>query len=90
MHRLLTSVAVIGILNLSGGNAVAQRQFDGRWDIQAVPEKGGCKRIQRFAVTVQDGAVRSGNSRRVQVTGGLDPSGRVQGSAVRNKTRVNV
>jgi hypothetical protein len=90
VHRFLTAVVVIGILPLSGTAALGQQPFDGRWNIQAIPEKGACKRAQRFAVIIQNGTIRNGGSRRVHVTGGLDPSGSVRGSVVRNKTRVNV
>jgi hypothetical protein len=89
MQRLLTSI-VIGFLTLGGNTVLAQQHFDGRWDIQAIPEKGACKRAQRLAVIVQNGTIRSGGSRQVHVTGGLDPSGRVQGSVVRSRTRIDV
>jgi hypothetical protein len=90
MHRLLATFVLPGLLVLSGTTALAQQQFDGRWSIQASPENGACKRARRFAVIVQDGTVGSATSRGTHTSGGLDPSGRVQGSVVRNKTKVDI
>ena len=90
MHHLLTSAVLTGILALSGNTALAQQQFDGHWSIQATPEKGACNRAHRYAVVVQNGSIRSAASRAAHMSGGLDPGGRVQGSVVRNKTKVDI
>lgn len=90
MHRLLATFMLPGILVLSGNTALAQQPFDGRWSIQATPEKGACKRAHRYAVIVQNGTIRSAASRGSYMSGGLDPGGRVQGSVVRNKTKVDI
>jgi hypothetical protein len=90
MHRVLAGIGLMGILVLGGSTAWAQQQFDGRWNIQAVPSKGACTRVHRYAVIIENGTIRGSTPRRVTIRGRLDPSGRVQGSAERNKTRVEV
>ena len=90
MDRLLVIVVLAMTLTLNSDPATAQQRFDGDWTIQAVPQTGACKRARRYAVIVKDGNIRSSTSGRAGITGGLDPSGRVQGSVVRNKTRVDV
>jgi hypothetical protein len=92
MYRLLTSFALPAALILLGEPAEAQKRFDGNWTVEATPEKGACKRARRYAVAIQNGSVRNTGSRRVSVTttGGLEESGRIQGSIQSGKTRVDV
>ena len=90
MHRVLAGIGLVGILVSGGNTAWAQQQFDGRWNIQAVPSKGPCTRVHRYAVMIENGAIRGITPRRVTIRSTLDPSGRIQGSAERNKTKVEV
>jgi hypothetical protein len=90
MHRLLAGIGLIGILVSGGSTAWAQQQFDGRWSIEAVPSEGACARVYRYAVSIENGVVRGSATRRAAIRGRLDPSGRIQGSAERNKTKVEV
>lgn len=90
MHRFLAGIGLTGILVSGASPAWAQQQFDGRWNIEAFPNKGTCTRAYRYAVVVENGTIRGNASRRVTIRGKLDPSGRVQGSAERNRTRVEV
>jgi hypothetical protein len=90
MHRRLAIFLLPSILALSGNTTLAQQQFDGRWSIQAIPENGACKRTHLYAANIQNGTIRSATSRGTNMSGGLDPSGRVQGSVVRNKTKVDI
>ncbi|EIM26814.1 hypothetical protein [Microvirga lotononidis] len=90
MHRLVAGLGLMGLLVVGASPVGAQQQFDGRWGIEAIPTKGACKRVYRYAVTVENGTIRSNTPRRAVIRGRLDPSGRVQGSAERNRTRVDV
>ena len=90
MHRLLVSIGLAGILIAGSTTAWAQQQFDGRWKIEAVPSKGACARTYRYTAVIENGTIRSNTPRRATIRGSLDPSGRVRGSAERNKTRVEV
>jgi hypothetical protein len=90
MHRLLAGIGLMGILVSGGSTAWAQQRFDGKWTIEAIPGRGACTRVHHYAVIVENGTIRSSTRRRVTIRGGLDPSGRIQGSAERNKTKVEV
>lgn len=90
MHRLWIGIGLIVILASGGSTAWAQQQFDGRWSIEATPNKGACTRVYRYAAVIENGTVRSSAPRRASIRGKLDPSGRIQGSAERNRTKVEV
>jgi hypothetical protein len=92
MYRLPTSFALLAALILLGDPAVAQQRFNGNWTVEAVPEKGACKRARRYAIAIENGSIRNTGRRRVPVTttGGLEESGRIRGSIQSGKTRVDV
>jgi hypothetical protein len=92
MYRLPASLLLPVALTLLGDPALAQQQFDGNWTVEAIPEKGVCKRARRYAVAVENGSIRNAGPRRVRVTttGGLEGSGRIRGSIRSDKTRVDV
>ncbi len=90
MHRLLAGIELMGTLVSGASPAWAQEQFDGRWNIEAVPRNGACMRTYRYAVIVENGAIRGNLPKRDMITGRLDPSGRLEGSVRRNKTRVDI
>ena len=90
MHRVLAGLGFMGILVSGQSPAWAQQQFDGRWNIEATPDKGTCTRVYRYAVIIENGVVSGSAPRRATIRGRLDPGGRVQGSAERNKTKVEV
>ncbi|WP_262267730.1 MULTISPECIES: hypothetical protein [Microvirga] len=90
MHRLSAAIGLMVILASGGSAAWAQQQFDGRWNIEAVPSKGGCARVYRYTAVIENGAVRSGAPRRATIRGRLDPSGRIQGTAESNRAKIEV
>jgi hypothetical protein len=90
MHRFLAFFVFVVALTLNNDQASAQQRFDGDWTIHATPETGACKRARRYAAIIRDGIIRGSASRPARIMGALDPSGRIQGSVVRNKTRVDV
>ena len=92
MHRHLASFVLAMTLAPINDAAVAQQQFEGHWTVEAIPEKGACKRTHRYGVVIENGTVRNAGPRRmsVNIAGGLEASGRIRGSVQRNKTRVDV
>jgi hypothetical protein len=92
MLRLLAGLSLAAILALISHGVMAQQQFDGQWSVEAIPEKGACKKAHRYVVAIENGIVRNSVSRktRVNIMGGLEASGRVRGSIQRNKTRIDV
>jgi len=70
---------------------MAQSQFDGRWTVTTIPEKGGCRRKHHYASVVEKGVARNASGRtRANVTGGLEPSGRVRISVQRPRGRADI
>ncbi len=92
MHRLLIGfVLAVSIASISN-TTFAQQSFDGRWTIEAIPEKGSCKRAHQYAVVIENGTIRNSSSRsmKANIAGGLEAGGRVRGSVQRHRTRVDV
>jgi hypothetical protein len=90
MKRLLASLLLVMTLAPINNTALAQQRFDGHWSVEAVPEKGPCRRTHHYAVVIENGAVRNAGREKVSVAGGLEASGNIRGTIQRNKTRVNV
>lgn len=89
MTRLLVSL-VLGVTMAMINNAAAQQQYDGRWSIEAVPEKGACTRAHRYAVVIENGVIRNRGRERVSVSGGLETNGSIRGNIRGSRTRVSV
>jgi hypothetical protein len=90
MQRIPSKLAVASTLALLAGSALAQQHLDGHWNIEAVPERGTCKRAHHYRAVIENGAIRNSDSRRFKITGGLEPDGRIRGSVQGSRTRVDV
>jgi hypothetical protein len=92
MNRLPVSLFLAATLIPVSTTGMAQQQFNGRWSVHAIPEKGACRRAHYFKVVVENGVARNAASRRTSdnVTGGLEPSGRVRVSLQRRGAQVDV
>ena len=90
MNRLLVSLFLAAPLIPVGTTGMAQPQFDGRWSVRAIPEKGACRRAHDYTVVVENGVARNAVSRRTtdKVTGGLEPDGHVRVSLQRRRAQV--
>jgi hypothetical protein len=65
MRRVPTLLILSLNWALNAESAFAQWQFDGPWSVEAIPESGTCKRSYRYAVVIENGAIRSSGSRRL-------------------------
>jgi hypothetical protein len=90
MGRILTGFLLAATLATIGHSAMAQQPLDGDWTVEALPGTGACTRVHRYTVRISNGSVRNAGREKVSVTGGLDASGNIKGSARRSKTRVDV
>jgi hypothetical protein len=90
-RRLLVSLLTMTSA-LIGNTAMAQQQFDGRWSVHAIPEKGACRRAHHYPVVVKDGVASDPASQRKSdnVTGRLEASGRVRFIVERRGTRTDI
>ena len=91
MNRLLVSLFLAAPMIPVSTMGMAQQQFDGRWTVTTVSEKGGCRRKHHSAVVVENGVARNASGRtRANVAGGLEPSGCVRVSLQRRRAQVDV
>ena len=92
MNRLLVSLFLAAPLISIGTSGMAQQQFDGRWSVRAIPEKGACRRAHDYTVVVENGVPRNAVSRRTtdRATGGLEPDGHVRVSLQRDRAQVAI
>ena len=92
MNRLLVSLFLAAPLISIGTSGMAQQQFDGRWSVRAIPEKGACRRAHDYTVVVENGVPRNAVSRRTtdRATGGLEPDGHVRVSLQRRRAQVAI
>jgi hypothetical protein len=92
MNRLLVSLFLAVPLIPVSTAGMAQQQFDGRWSVRAIPEKGACRRAHDYTVVVENGVPRNAVSRRMadRATGGLEPDGRVRVSVQRRQAQVAI
>ena len=92
MNRLLFSLFLTAPLIPVSTTGMAQQQFDGRWSVRAIPEKGACRRAHDYTVVVENGVPRNAVSQRTtdRVTGGLEPDGHVRVSLQRRQAQVAI
>jgi hypothetical protein len=92
MNRLLVSLFLAAPLIPVSTTGMAQQQFDGRWSVRAIPEKGACRRAHDYTVVVENGVPRNAVSRRTtdRATGGLEPDGHVRVSLQRRRAEVAI
>src|SRR5215213_1816928 len=82
--------SLVAAVALMRGYASAQQPLDGRWQIEALPERGTCKKPLRHAVVIEHGRIRDAGSRWFSISGGLELGGRVRGTIQRSRTRIDV
>src|SRR5215212_2131926 len=67
-------------LTLSFSEASAQQQFNGRWSVEVIPQRGFCNKGLSFPVVIQNGQVRYAGAEGIGVTGAVTRRGVIQGS----------
>jgi hypothetical protein len=65
--------------------ARAQAGFDGLWTILIVTEAGECDRAYRYGVSIDHGRIVYDGTAGVELTGTVDPSGRVSATVQRGE-----
>jgi hypothetical protein len=53
-------------------------RFDGNWSVLIVTETGTCDRAYRYAVKIENGAVRYSGEAGIEMSGRVAPNGKVQ------------
>jgi hypothetical protein len=80
--KALFAAAVLASLAAMSGAAQAQQQFNGRWSVEVITEKGECDKAYRYPVSVQNGRVTYAGEMNFQINGQVAANGAVQGSIV--------
>ena len=75
MSAAVATLIVIGI-GTSAKSALAAN-FDGLWSVLVVTQSGSCDRAYRYPVRVSNGRVFYSGEASIDVTGRVDPQGRV-------------
>jgi hypothetical protein len=90
MRLISASLIFSTALFLTSETVVAQQQFSGNWTVEAITEKGTCDKAYRYPVVIENGAVRSSGPPNVNVSGRVEPDGRIQSIIQRALARANV
>jgi hypothetical protein len=82
MHRIahlpILAAAALAAASLALPPASAAGRFDGNWSVLVITESGTCDAAYRYGVTVEDGEVHYRGESGIDVSGTVDPSGRVR------------
>jgi hypothetical protein len=90
LQSIATSLILAGAVALTSSTVLAQHQFSGHWSVEVVTEKGICDRAYRYPVVIENGAVRSSGPQSFNVSGRVQPNGRIQSSIQHDMTRADV
>ena len=87
--RAIAAAAALGLIGLSAG-AEAQQQFNGRWSVLILTERGECDRAYRYPIAIENGRVRYAGEAGFNITGQVGANGAIQGNIAQGDTRANV
>jgi hypothetical protein len=79
------SAVAAAFVGLAPTAARAQAGFDGLWTILIVTEAGECDRAYRYGVQIDHGRIVYDGTAGVELTGTVDPSGRVSATVQRGE-----
>ena len=77
-HLPTCAALAVGISLLALPGASAQTRFDGNWSVLVITESGTCDAAYRYGVIVEDGNVHYRGESGIDVSGTVDPNGRVR------------
>ena len=63
-------------------------EFDGRWSVEVITEKGTCDRAYRWSLGVRDGRITDVGDNIAQASGRIAPNGRVSVTLIRGSDRL--
>jgi hypothetical protein len=81
-HRpILASIALAAALATSPAQTAPRPTYDGAWTVLIITDSGTCDRAYRYGLRIQQGQVvydGGGEGAPVQITGRVDPRGRIE------------
>lgn len=78
MNRAAAFALGLAVWAGSAGVANARSSFDGLWSVLVITEQGTCDRGYRYALRVQNGAVRYEGDAAITISGRVAPNGAVR------------
>lgn len=85
----VVAAAGLALIGLSAG-AEAQQQFNGRWSVLVLTEKGECDRAYRYPVAIENGRVRYAGEAGFNITGQVTANGAIQSNIAQGQSNANV
>jgi hypothetical protein len=87
--RALTIATVFAATAYAAVPAVAKTNFDGKWSVVIITDKGSCDRSYRYPVRISDGSVGYGGEGSFNVSGRVAPNGSINVTVSRGEKRAN-
>jgi hypothetical protein len=89
MPLIAFSAALFALLCVSGPRPAAAADFDGKWSVLVVTDKGSCDRAYRYEVAVRNGRVSYIGDASINLAGTVTPNGAVTVGISRGKQRAD-
>ena len=87
--RALSMAALLAATAYAAVPAVAKTNFDGKWSVVIITDKGSCDRSYRYPVRISDGSVGYGGEGSFNVSGRVAPNGSINVTVSRGEKRAN-
>jgi len=94
-HFARTALRALALATLTAATAYAampaqaKTNFDGNWSVVIITEKGTCDRSYRYPVKISDGSVGYAGEASFDVSGRVNPSGKVTVTVSRGDRRAS-
>ena len=93
ISRAIPALAAAAILAASAvpasAPAFARSNYDGQWSVLIVTQKGTCDRAYRYPVRVTNGVLKYQGEAGVEISGRVDPSGKINATVQRGDQSAN-
>jgi hypothetical protein len=88
--RVIATYVTLAAMLLFANPALAQTAFDGVWDARATTDSGPCRATQQHLLRIRNGRALDADARLYKVNGGLEASGRINGTVRVRRTTLLV
>lgn len=88
IRPLVFALALIGLASTAGQTPAASN-FDGQWSVLIITEAGACDRAYRYPVKVVNGVLSYEGEASVEISGRVDPSGKLKATVQRGDQSAN-
>jgi hypothetical protein len=89
IRPLAVALAILAAMALTARETPAASAYDGQWSVLIITEAGTCDRAYRYPVKVVNGVLRYEGEAGVEISGRVDPSGRIKATVQRGNQSAN-